>query len=146
MQMLWFYFTFTFQNIVLVSHLTLTLKLTDVFSSMLFLVTQIIIWVSLLPFIFSADGSSGFQAENGRYHLYVSLACPWAHRTLIVRALKGLTDVISVSIVEWLMTEKGWEFNNEVRNERREKKRKKDGLNIFRKREKQLVGVFGFEI
>jgi len=51
-----------------------------------------------------------FQAEKGRYHLYVSLACPWAHRTLIFRSLKGLSDVISVSIVEAEMLENGWEF------------------------------------
>jgi glutathionyl-hydroquinone reductase len=45
------------------------------------------------------SGSSGFKGESGRYHLYVSLACPWAHRTLIVRKLKRLEDVISVSVV-----------------------------------------------
>ena len=56
----------------------------------------------------TADGSSGFPAEGGRYHLYVSLACPWAHRTLIFRALKGLEDMIPVSVVEPLMLEKGW--------------------------------------
>src|SRR6202163_707599 len=56
------------------------------------------------------DGSSGFKAEAGRYHLYVSLACPWAHRTLIMRALKGLEDNISVSVVHWLMLERGWTF------------------------------------
>ena len=48
-------------------------------------------------------GSGGFKAEAGRYHLYVSLACPWAHRALILRALKGLEDMISVSVVNWLM-------------------------------------------
>ena len=48
----------------------------------------------------TADGSSGFKAEPGRYHLYVSHACPWAHRTMIVRALRGLGDVISVSVVD----------------------------------------------
>ena len=42
----------------------------------------------------TADGSSGFKAEAGRYHLYVSLACPWAHRTMIVRVLKGLEEVV----------------------------------------------------
>ncbi len=47
----------------------------------------------------TADGSSGFKAESGRYHLYVSNACPWAHRTLIYRKLKGLEDHISVSVV-----------------------------------------------
>jgi len=47
----------------------------------------------------TADGASGFKSEPGRYHLYVSLACPWAHRTLIFRRLKGLEEVISISIV-----------------------------------------------
>ncbi len=55
-------------------------------------------------------GEGGFNAEAGRYHLYVSLACPWAHRTLIMRALKGLQDMISVSVVHWLMLERGWSF------------------------------------
>lgn len=57
-----------------------------------------------------ADGSTGFPVEAGRYHLYVSLACPWAHRTLIARALRGLEEVISVSVVHWEMGEGGWEF------------------------------------
>jgi len=57
------------------------------------------------------DGSSGFRAMPGRYHLYVSLACPWAHRTLIFRALKGLDNAISVSIVDPLMLEDGWAFS-----------------------------------
>ena len=52
----------------------------------------------------------GFKAEPGRYHLYVSLACPWAHRTLIFRALKKLEDVISVSVVHHFMGENGWTF------------------------------------
>ena len=60
----------------------------------------------------TADGSSKFKAEAGRYHLYVSLACPWAHRTLIMRELKGLNDAISVSIVAPIMTDKGWMFSN----------------------------------
>ncbi len=55
-------------------------------------------------------GAGGFKAEAGRYHLYVSLACPWAHRTLIMRALKGLNELISVSVVNWLMAEQGWTF------------------------------------
>nr|WP_305082389.1 glutathione S-transferase family protein [Oculatella sp. LEGE 06141] len=59
----------------------------------------------------TADGSSGFKAEAGRYHLYVSLACPWAHRTLIMRELKGLNDAISVSIVDPVMSDKGWMFS-----------------------------------
>ncbi|MEI5999671.1 glutathione S-transferase family protein [Paraburkholderia bengalensis] len=58
------------------------------------------------------SGSAGFEAEAGRYHLYVSLACPWAHRTLIMRALKGLEDMISVSVVNWLMLADGWTFDD----------------------------------
>ncbi|MDH3725722.1 MAG: glutathione S-transferase family protein [Thermoleophilia bacterium] len=58
----------------------------------------------------SADGSTGFPAEAGRYHLYVSYACPWAHRTIIVRALKGLTEAISVSVVDPIRDERGWAF------------------------------------
>jgi putative glutathione S-transferase len=57
-----------------------------------------------------ATGSGGFMAEAGRYHLYVSLACPWAHRTLILRTLKRLEDKISVSVVHWLMLADGWTF------------------------------------
>ena len=56
------------------------------------------------------SGEGGFKAEAGRYHLYVSLACPWAHRTLIFRALKGLEGIISLSIVHWYMGENGWTF------------------------------------
>jgi putative glutathione S-transferase len=58
----------------------------------------------------TADGSSGFKAEPERYHLYVSLACPWAHRTLIFRKLKKLENAITVSVVEPLMLENGWEL------------------------------------
>jgi putative glutathione S-transferase len=58
----------------------------------------------------SSEESSQFKPEAGRYHLYVSLACPWAHRTLIFRKLKQLEDVISVSIVEAKMMENGWAF------------------------------------
>ena len=57
-----------------------------------------------------ASGKGGFKAEPGRYHLYVSHACPWAHRTLIFRELKGLTDLISVSVVHPDMLDKGWSF------------------------------------
>lgn len=56
-------------------------------------------------------GEGGFRAEAGRYHLYVSLACPWAHRTLIYRQLKGLESLIDVSVVSWLMLENGWTFD-----------------------------------
>lgn len=55
-------------------------------------------------------GAGGFKAEPGRYHLYVSYACPWAHRTLIFRALKGLEDMVGVSVTHWLMQENGWTF------------------------------------
>jgi putative glutathione S-transferase len=66
----------------------------------------------------TADGSCGsaadhgFKAERGRYHLYVSYACPWAHRTLIFRKLKDLEDDIPLSVVHWHMGEKGWTFDN----------------------------------
>jgi len=56
------------------------------------------------------SGEGGFKAEAGRYHLYVSLACPWAHRTLIFRKLKGLEDLIDVTAVKPLMLENGWTF------------------------------------
>ena len=59
-------------------------------------------------------GDSGFQAESGRYHLYVSLACPWAHRTLIFRQLKGLAGHIGVSVVSPEMLENGWSFNTDT--------------------------------
>jgi glutathionyl-hydroquinone reductase len=59
-----------------------------------------------------ADGSNGYGAEAGRYHLYVSLACPWAHRTLIGRRLKGLEGVISLSVVHPHMGEQGWSFDH----------------------------------
>jgi putative glutathione S-transferase len=62
----------------------------------------------------TADGSSDYPAEAGRYHLYVSLACPWAHRTLIVRALKKLESVVSVSIVEPVMSDQGWAFSQSL--------------------------------
>lgn len=56
------------------------------------------------------SGNAGFKAESGRYHLYVSHACPWAHRTMIFRTLKGLEDMIDVSVVNWIMKENGWTF------------------------------------
>lgn len=60
-----------------------------------------------------ASGEDGFPAEAGRYHLYVSYACPWAHRTLIFRALKGLEDVIGVSVVHPDMLDDGWTFDTD---------------------------------
>src|SRR5579859_5844176 len=58
------------------------------------------------------DGSSGYRAEPGRYHLYVSLACPWAHRAIIVRRLLGLEDVISMSVVDPIRDQRGWAFRD----------------------------------
>ncbi len=58
----------------------------------------------------TADGSSGFKAAAGRYHLYVSRACPWCHRTMLYRVLKRLENVVSISFVEPLMLERGWTF------------------------------------
>jgi putative glutathione S-transferase len=60
------------------------------------------------------NGEPGFKAEKGRYHLYVSLACPWAHRTLIFRQLKALEDYIDVTLVEPIMLENGWEMNDSL--------------------------------
>jgi putative glutathione S-transferase len=60
----------------------------------------------------TADGSSGFPAEPGRYHLYVSLACPWAHRSIIVRRLLGLESAVSMSVVDPIRDERGWAFRD----------------------------------
>ena len=57
------------------------------------------------------SGQGGFRAEPGRYHLYVSLACPWAHRTIIFRKLKKLAEVISLSVVSYHMGNEGWTFD-----------------------------------
>lgn len=56
------------------------------------------------------SGKAGFKAESGRYHLYVSHACPWANRTMIFRKLKGLEEMIDYSVVHWFMGEHGWTF------------------------------------
>jgi putative glutathione S-transferase len=56
-------------------------------------------------------GSDGFSAAAARYHLYVSLACPWAHRVLIMRALKGLEEIVPISVTHWLTAEQGWTFS-----------------------------------
>ncbi|MGK7924375.1 MAG: glutathione S-transferase family protein [Spirulina sp.] len=60
----------------------------------------------------AADGSTDFAPERDRYHLYVSYACPWAHRTLILRKLKGLEDIIGLSVVDSLMGDDGWFFSD----------------------------------
>ncbi len=60
----------------------------------------------------TADGSSGFKAEVGRYHLYISWACPWAHRTAIMRKLKGLDDAIGLSVVAAVIDQNSWEFSD----------------------------------
>jgi glutathionyl-hydroquinone reductase len=76
-------------------------------------------WESAFRNWVTADGSpgptgdGGFKAEPGRYHLYVSYACPWAHRTLIYRALKGLEGAIGISVVHWRMRENGWTFQSD---------------------------------
>ncbi len=57
------------------------------------------------------SGTGGFPAKAGRYRLYVSLACPWAHRTLVFRVIKGLQEMIPVSVTHWLMAERGWTFD-----------------------------------
>jgi putative glutathione S-transferase len=60
----------------------------------------------------TADGSSGYPAARGRYHLYVSWACPWAHRTIIVRKLKGLEHIIDLTAVDPIRDERGWAFRD----------------------------------
>jgi len=59
----------------------------------------------------TADGSSGFKAEPGRYHLYISLGCPWAHRTALLK-LKGLEEVVGLSIVDSVISDQGWAFSD----------------------------------
>lgn len=61
----------------------------------------------------TADGSSGFKAEPGRYHLYISLGCPWAHRTVLLRSLKGLDATLGLSIVDPVISEQGWKFSDQ---------------------------------
>ena len=60
----------------------------------------------------TADGSSEFKAEPDRYHLYVSLGCPWAHRTVLLRSQKGLQDIITLSIVDPIISNQGWRFSD----------------------------------
>ena len=59
----------------------------------------------------TTDGLSGFKAEPNRYHLYISLGCPWAHRTAILRQLKGLQDIVGLSIVDPVISDEGWKFS-----------------------------------
>ena len=73
----------------------------------------------------SADGATGFPAEAGRYHLYVSLACPWAHRTIIYRRLKKLEDAIGMTVVDPIRDQRGWAFRDGPGHSR-------DPLNGFR--------------
>jgi len=61
----------------------------------------------------TADGSSGFKAEPDRYHLYISLGCPWAHRTALLWQLKGLAGIVGLSIVDPVNSEQGWKFSNQ---------------------------------
>jgi hypothetical protein len=58
------------------------------------------------------DGSSAYKPERGRYHLYVSFACPWAHRTIILRKLKGLESAIGMTVVDPVRDERGWAFRD----------------------------------
>jgi glutathionyl-hydroquinone reductase len=60
----------------------------------------------------STDGSTAYPAAAGRYHLYISLACPWASRTLIVRNLKGLQEAVGVTVVDPVRDERGWAFRD----------------------------------
>ncbi|MBE9228504.1 hypothetical protein IQ264_24100 [Phormidium sp. LEGE 05292] len=60
----------------------------------------------------TADGASGFKAQAGRYHLYISLGCPWAHRTAILWKLKGLDNIVGLSIVDPVISEQGWQFSD----------------------------------
>ena len=82
----------------------------------------------------TADGSAGptgeggFAAEAGRYHLYVSLACPWAHRTLIFRKLKGLEAMIGLSVVNWHLGDEGWTFADGPRRHPRSRARRAPSL------------------
>ena len=68
----------------------------------------------LICFSFAADGSSGFPAEANRYHLYVSLGCPFASRTLVARKLKGLDEAISVTVVNPVKGSDTWSFTDQV--------------------------------
>ena len=62
----------------------------------------------------TADGSSGFKAEPGLYHLYISLGCPWAHRTALLWKLKGLEEVVGLSIVDPVISDQGWAFSDKA--------------------------------
>jgi glutathionyl-hydroquinone reductase len=59
-----------------------------------------------------ADGTGAFPAVSGRYHLYISLGCPWAHRTALLWKLKGLEELVSLSIVDPVISEQGWQFSD----------------------------------
>ena len=84
-------------------HILMAMELSEAFEQFFSILSDIV----LLP------GDFDFEAASERYHLYVSLACPWAHRTLIIRLLKGLSEHVGVSIVHPLMKENGWELTND---------------------------------
>lgn len=87
------------------------------------------------------DNQVGLKAESGRYHLYVSLACPWAHRTLIFRHLKGLEDHIDVSIVSPLMLDHGWCFHGDFDGATKDKVYDEDCMfKIYLKAKKDYTG------
>ena len=91
----------------------------------------------------SDDGSTPFPAEAGRYHLYVSLACPWAHRTLVHRALLGLEDAVSVDVVDWHMQDDGsWRFDPSVPGATEDSQRGADSLQeVYRAADPDFPGI-----
>ena len=86
-------------------------------------------------------GAGGFKAEPGRYHLIVSLACPSAHRTLIFRKLKGLEGMISLSIVHWLLRERGSTSTRARRHPRPDLRRQAAKSNSMSKRAPTIAGA-----
>ena len=85
-------------------------KIRSIIVTLKYLLPRWLVWHLLPDGSAGVSGKSGFKAESGRYHLYVSLACPWAHRTLIFRELKGLQDHITVDVVHPDMMNEGWTF------------------------------------
>lgn len=88
-----------------------------------------------------ATGGDGFKAEAGRYHLYVSFACPWAHRTLIGRHVKGLEDAISVDVVHPVMAEEGWTFRSDFNGATNDRVNQKQRLyQVYQMADPQFTG------